>query len=59
MNSQLSDDAINNSIRLKARTEYSSPKLLEYGALSEITLTVGQNGLKDSGGPTSSNKTHL
>ena len=57
MNLQFSDEAMNSAIQHKNRPKYSSPKLVEYGALREITLSVGKTGITDGGGTGSSNKT--
>lgn len=58
MNLQFSDEAMNGAIQHKNRPKYSSPKLVEYGALREITLAVGKNGNSDGGGTGANNKTH-
>lgn len=58
MNSQFSDGNHTDAMRQGKQAKYSSPSLVEYGALREITLSVGKTGSTDGGGVTSSNKTH-
>ena len=45
MNSQSSDGPAGGEVK---KQPYISPKLVEYGALRNITLTVGSTGAKDN-----------
>ena len=58
MISQFSDGDLNIGTRQEERAAYNAPKLLEYGALRDITLARG-TGLKNdnSGGGAGANKT--
>lgn len=57
MNSQFSDGDHTDVMRQGKRAAYSAPKLVEYGALREITLSVGTTGNSDGGGTKADNKT--
>ena len=46
---KLADESPNDGIRRSERLNYSLPHLIKYGKLSDITLTVGKNGLADGG----------
>ena len=59
MNFQFSDDGPNDVAQQGRRTAYSAPKLVEYGALRDITLTTNPGrSNRDGGSPASSNKTN-
>ena len=57
MNSQLFDGLAAKAFRSESRVKYDSPKLIEYGKLSEITLAVGTS-LTGDNLTRQNNKTH-
>ena len=56
MNSQFSDDSSEAGMHRVEKTAYCSPKLVEYGAMHDITLAVSTINKNDNGG-TKTNKT--
>ena len=48
MNSQFSDDSSEAGMHRVEKTTYCSPKLVEYGAMRDITLAVSINNKNDN-----------
>lgn len=58
MKSQFSNDGMNDVKQSQRQAKYMTPKLIEYGALRDITLSRNlATGKNDNSGNSASNKT--